>query len=511
MKTESVLGLSAGLLLAILAGYFLMLLALSWWVNRRAKGNNAAFFQSERKTAWYVIAFGTIGGSLSGVTFVSVPAAVGNGGLNQQFSYWQLVCGYVLGYLIIAWVLLPIYYRMNLVSIYGYLQQRFGFFTYKAGASLFLLSRSIGTAFRLYLTANILHSFVFEHFGISFAMTVLIILILIYLYTYSGGVNTIVWTDTVQTVFMLLSVFATVYYLCESLNIGSVTEVWGTIENYNLGKIFFFDDGWSNQNNFFKQFLAGASTAVAMTGLDQDMMQKNLSCKTLKDAQKNLYLFSAAVLVMNFVFLIVGALLAIYAKQNGLAGLGDKLFPTIALQHLPVAASIFFIIGLTAAAYASTDSALAAMTTAFCVDIWGMKSDGTAENNQANVRKIAHFGIMGLVFAMIMFFWTLNNQSIISSLLIVSGYTYGPLLGLYAFGIFGKRRLRDKLVPIVCIIAPLLTYFININSQLLFWGYKFSFETLLLNGFLSYLGLWLISLPPAVEERDDLEHFFVNQ
>ncbi len=513
MKTENVLGLSAGLLLAILAGYFLMLLALSWWVNRKARGNNTAFFQSEKKTAWYIIAFGTIGGSLSGVTFVSVPAAVGAGGLNQQFSYWQLVCGYVLGYFIIAQLLLPIYYRLNLVSIYGYLQQRFGFITYKTGAGLFLLSRSIGTAFRLYLTANILHSFVFQYFGISFAATVMIILILIYLYTYSGGVNTIIWTDNVQTIFMLLSVFATVYYLCESLDINSVTGIWETIESNNLGKVFFFDEGWSNQNNFFKQFLAGTFTAIAMTGLDQDMMQKNLSCKTLQDAQMNLYLFSIAVLIMNFVFLIVGALLSIYAQKAGLAGLGDKLFPTIALQHLPVAASIFFIIGLTAAAYASTDSALAAMTTAFCVDILGMNTAATAETNhsQSNIRKAAHFGIIGIVFAMIMFFWTLDNQSIISSLLIVSGYTYGPLLGLYAFGIFGRRSVRDKLVPIICIFAPIITYFININSELLFWGYKFSFETLLLNGFLSYLGLWLISSPKIEEKHDDLKHFSANQ
>ena len=498
MKTENLLGVSAWVLLAILATYFLMLLTLSWWVNRRSKGSNSAFFQSERKTAWYVIAFGTIGGSLSGVTFVSVPAAVGGGGLNQQFSYWQLVCGYVLGYLIIAWVLLPIYYRLNLVSIYGYLQQRFGVFTYKTGASLFLISRSIGTAFRLYLTANILHSFVFAAFGIHFAATVLIILILIYLYTYSGGVNTIIWTDTVQTVFMLLSVFATVYYLCQGLGV-EISGVWELIAENNLDKIFFFDDGWASQNNFFKQFLAGASVAVVMTGLDQDMMQKNLSCKTLADAQKNLYLFSGAVLLMNFIFLVVGALLTIYAQQLQLSGLGDKLFPTIALQHLPIAASIFFIIGLTAAAYASTDSALAAMTTAFCVDILGMRSEETEQIKQARVRKIVHLGIIGVVFVLILFFWYLNNQSIISSLLTVSGYTYGPLLGLYAFGIFGTRQIYDKFTPLICLAAPILTYIININSEWLFWGYKFSFEALLLNGFLAYLGLWLVSRRAKVE------------
>lgn len=490
---------------------------MAWWVNRRKRHTNQVFFQADKKSPWYLIAFGTIGGSLSGVTFVSIPGAVGAGGVNQQFSYWQIVVGYAIGYLLTAKILLPIYYKYNLVSIYGYLQTRFGNLTYKTGASFFVLSRSIGTAFRLFVTSVVLHTFIFAAFGIPFWATGLTILVLIFIYTSQGGIQTIIWTDALQTVFMLASIVYAIYLLCGELQI-PLTGIWATIEANNLGQIFFFDNGWTNPNSFYKQVLAGISVASVMTGLDQDMMQKNLTCRTLGDSQKNLVAFSGAVLVVNFVFLILGALLAIYATRNGIVTKPDQLSPTIALQYFPPLGSLMFIIGLTAAAYASVDSALTALTTSFCIDILGMKptDDTTTEKpiEVANVldsdmettaapaptpffsstwvRRIVHVGFAAFVFIQILIFSTIEDKSIINSLLTVSGYTYGPLMGLFAFGIFTKWQIRDQFAPIVCMLSPVLTYIININSEAWLWGYKFSFELLPFNGLLTFVGLWLI-------------------
>jgi Na+/proline symporter len=505
--------MSAPILLTIIIGYFLVLLGISHWANSKDKGNdlansstpldesntkldekksaNQSFFQSNKTTPWYLIAFGSVGGSLSGVTFVSVPGAVGAGGANQQFAYWQIVLGYVVGYIIIAKVLLPIYYKYNLTSIYTYLNTRFGNSTYTIGASFFILSRSIGTAFRLFLTSMVLHTFVFAAFGLPFWVAVLTILVLIYIYTYKGGVQTIIWTDAIQTIFMLASVFLAVYLICNSLNV-NILDFWALIESKNLGQIFFFEAGWNDPNNFFKQFLAGIFIAIAMTGLDQDMMQKNLSCRSLPEAQKNLYAFSVAVLIMNFVFLILGALLKIYADELGLELKADRLFPTIALEHFPLIGGAMFIVGLTAAAYASTDSALTALTTSFCVDILKANKD-TEHQFSTRRRQLVHIGFAGFVFVQILAFWYIDNQSIINSLLTISGYTYGPLLGLFAFGIFTERTAQDKYIPYICVISPVLTYLVNIYSEQLFWGYKFSFELLLLNGMLTFAGLYLIS------------------
>lgn len=525
-------GLSPLYLFLTITLYFFLLLGMAWWANRRSRATNDNFFSADNKSPWLLIAFGTVGGSLSGVTFVSVPGAVSAGAANQQFSYWQLVLGMVVGYWIVAAVLLPIYYRLRLVSIYGYLEGRFGAATYKTGASFFVLSRSIGTAFRLFLTVMVLHTFVFSAFGLPFWLSVLTILILIFIYTYKGGIQTIVWTDAIQTIFMLASVFFTVYVLCKETEIGfEPIDIYEAINEANLGKIFFFDNGWEDPNNFFKQFFAGVSVAIVMTGLDQDMMQKNLTCYTLRDAQKNLVAFSFAVMGMTFVFLILGALLSIYAQQLNLTLAADKLFPTLALEHFPPLGSLLFIVGLTAAAYASTDSALTALTTSFCVDILGMKTANDDEkeadmhkktanlaadtaildapnaatpskNNQTTtaaeqratlLRRLVHIGFVFFVFLQILVFWYIDNQSIINSLLTLAGYTYGPLLGLYAFGIFSKRKVMDKLVPFVCIASPLLTYLLNIYSKELFFGYKFSFELLIINGLITALGLWAIS------------------
>jgi Na+/proline symporter len=523
-------GLSPLALFTTIILYFFLLLGMAWWANRRSKSSNDNFFSADNKSPWFLIAFGTVGGSLSGVTFVSVPGAVSAGAANQQFSYWQLVLGMVVGYWIVAAVLLPIYYRLQLVSIYGYLRGRFGEYTYKTGASFFVLSRSIGTAFRLFLTVMVLHSFIFASFGIPFWVSVLTILTLIFIYTYKGGIQTIVWTDAIQTIFMLASVFFAVYLLCRETNIDFL-DLYTRIDEANLGQIFFFDNGWEDPNNFFKQFFAGISVAIVMTGLDQDMMQKNLTCYTLRDAQKNLVFFSFAVMGMTFVFLTLGALLSIYANQLGLTLEADKLFPTLALEHFPPIGSLFFIIGLTAAAYASTDSALTALTTSFCVDILGMKThnnspalpavaaqtDATllddlpnkpninqldindyplsdAENAaQTTLRRWVHVGFVGLVFVQILAFWFIDNRSIINSLLTLAGYTYGPLLGLYAFGIFTKRKVLDQLVPLICIASPIVTYLLSMYSKVLFWGYVFSFELLIINGLLTFLGLLAIS------------------
>ena len=498
--------------------YFLLLVGISWYVNRKNQNNENNFFAASTKSPWYLIAFGTLGGSLSGVTFVSVPGNVSTSGVNEQFAYLQIVMGYILGYAAIAWVLLPIYYRMNLVSIYTYLEDRFGRFTYKTGSSFFLLSRSIGTAFRLFLTTMVLHTFIFSAFGIPFWATVAGILILIYIYTYKGGIQTIVWTDAIQTTFMLGSLIFAVYTLCNVLEIDfNAASIWASIEQADMGQIFYFENGWSDPNNFFKQFFSGAFITIVMTGLDQDMMQKNLTCRSLKDAQKNVMVFSVVVFFVNFIFLVLGGLLAIYAQEINLQVAPDKLFPAIALEYFTPIGGLMFIIGLIAAAYASTDSALTALTTAFCIDILGFEAKNTnasavaqasgealnektktelpfpkKERNTATLRKWVHVGFVLFVFVQILAFWYINDSSVINALFTLAGYTYGPLLGLYSFGIFTKWQVKDKWVPLVCILSPVLTYVLNLNSEAWFWGYKFSFELLIINGLITFLGLLLI-------------------
>jgi Na+/proline symporter len=514
-------GLTPSLILSIIGGYFLLLIGIAYWTGRKA--NNQDFFTANRSSPWYLVAFGMVGTSLSGVTFISVPGMVGAVYLNAQadqatnmeFSYMQMVLGYLAGYAVIALLLLPLYYRLQLTSIYTYLEQRFGKASYKTGAGFFLLSRIIGASFRLYLVAMVLYLFVFEPWGVPFWMVSFFTIVLIWVYTFKGGIKTIVWTDTLQTLFMLIAVTMTVIELTDALGL-SVGNLWSSIQSEGLGQIFFFEGGWSDSNNFFKQFFAGMFIAIVMTGLDQDMMQKNLTCRNIGEAQKNMFSFSIVLVFVNFFFLILGALLAMYAFQNGIAyERADSLYPTIALEHLPWEVGVVFIIGLVAAAYSSADSALTALTTSFCVDFLGFqtnKNDSTStleeevdvldrplalsisvvDQSNERTRHWVHIGFSIILFLVIVLFWWINDDSVVVLLFKFAGYTYGPLLGLYAFGLFTQKQIKDSLVPVVCLIAPLLTYFITENSELLLWGYKFGFELLLLNGLLTFIGLLII-------------------
>lgn len=493
--------LSAGLILMVVVAYFLLLLSVSYFTGKQADNND--FFIAGRQSPWYLVAFGMIGATLSGVTFISVPGWVGA----QQFSYLQMVLGYLIGYLIIATVLLPMYYKMQLTSIYTYLEKRFGETSYKTGAVFFLLSRVIQASFRLYLVAIVMQRFVMDEFGIPFAVTVLLAIILIWIYTFRAGIKTIVWTDTLQTVCMLGAAILTVFAVAGKLDY-SVGEVFENVKNSKYSQVFFFENGWSDGKNFFKQILAGASITIVMTGLDQDMMQKNLSCRSLGDAQKNMFWFSIILVFANLLFLTLGALLFIYSGEVGIEiptrivngevkEATDLLFPTIALDHLGVGIGLVFIIGLIAAAYSSADSALTALTTSFCIDILGFdkneEADEAVEAEQKSTRLKVHLGFSFLLFLVIMIFYQINDDAVIAQIFKVAGYTYGPLLGMYAFGFFIDRDLEDRFVPYICIASPIITYILNIYSEELFFGYKFSFELLILNGIITFFGLFLIS------------------
>ncbi|MFK7810691.1 MAG: sodium:solute symporter [Saprospiraceae bacterium] len=484
-------------ILGIIAAYFLVLMSISWFTSKSA--NNKDFFIANRQSPWYLVAFGMIGASLSGVTFISVPGWVAG----SQFSYMQMVFGYLLGYFVIAAVLMPMYYRLQLTSIYTYLEQRFGENTYKTGAGFFLLSRTIGASFRLYLVAIVLQEFVLQYFGIPFWMTVALTIFLIWIYTFRGGIKTIVITDTLQTFCMLLAVVLTIVAIGQKMNLG-MGDLVETIKNSEYSQIFFFEQGWSDTNNFFKKFLAGASIAIVMTGLDQDMMQKNLSCKNIGDAQKNMFWFSIVLVFANLLFLGLGALLYIYSTQIGLEmptrivggeikPASDLLYPTIALQHLSPAIGGVFILGLIAAAYSSADSALTALTTSFCVDFLGFEKKDTDEAEKKKTRLMVHISFSVLLFFVILLFWYINDQSVIAQIFTVASYTYGPLLGLYAFGFFLNRPIIDRYAPLVCIAAPIVTFFLNKYSAQIFFGYQFSFELLILNGLITFLGLFAIS------------------
>jgi Na+/proline symporter len=429
-----------------------------------------------------------IGASLSGVTFISIPGWVGA----TQFAYMQTVLGYLVGYLVIGLLLMPMYYRLNLISIYTYLEQRFGFFSYKTGAVFFLLSRTIGASFRMYLVANVLQFTVFEKLGIPFWITVIATIIFIWLYTFKGGIKTIVWTDTLQTLFMLLAVIFTIILLGKQLGWG-LTETISNIKESDFSQIFFFNDS-NSPNYFWKHFLGGAFIAIAMTGLDQDMMQKNLSCKNIKDAQKNMFWFSIVLVFVNLIFLCLGALLYIYCEkmQIALPEKSDNLYPMLAMGgYLGNIVGVIFILGLIAAAYSSADSALTALTTSFCIDILSIEKKYTDEQ-QIKIRKIVHIAASALMFLCILIFHALSNESVIKELFTIAGYTYGPLLGLYAFGLLTKVSVKDKWVPLICILSPLFCYILSRNSEAWLGGYKFGFELLILNGIFTFLGLLIV-------------------
>ena len=488
-------------ILILIIFYFGILFAIA---HRSSKNNdgNEAFFKANKKAKWYLVAFGMIGTALSGVTFISVPGEVGSPN-GEQFKYFQFVLGNAIGFIIVAKVLLPLYYRMNLTSIYSYIEQRLGFYSYKTAASIFLISRTIGSAFRLYLVVIVLQRFVFNYYQIPFALTVLISLALIFAYTYRGGLKTIIITDTLQTFFLVSSVFLTIYFICQSLNLNAI-QAFDTVKDSNYSKIFFFDDFMSSKFHFVKQILGGIFVTIAMVGLDQDLMQKNLSCANIGEAQKNMFTFTGIFVIINLFFLSVGALLYIYADKNGIEipkdlitgkPRTDLLFPKIAFHHLSIVPSVIFLLGLTAATFATTDSALTALTTSFCVDFIGMdKTENLRKPNIVRTRHLIHLSFCFILFLVIVIFNAINDSSVVGMIFRVASYTYGPLLGLYSFGLFWKSKtITDKYVPFICIASPAITYLISENSKNLLMGYTFDNELIILNGIITFLGLLLIS------------------
>ncbi|MDX1684493.1 MAG: sodium:solute symporter [Saprospiraceae bacterium] len=482
--------MSPVVVLIVIASYFLVLYLIS--LRTRGRADNATFFTANRQSPWYVVAFGMIGASLSGVTFISIPGVVGAGGANEAFSYMQMVFGYVVGYAFISIVLLPIYYRLNVTTIYEFLNERLGWTSYKMGAAYFLISRSIGAAFRLYLVALVLDIFIFAPLGVPFWATVGATIILIWIYTFQGGIKTIVWTDTLQTTFMILAVILTLVSISQFLT-GTTLGFIDLIAQSDYDRIFFFEGGWEDPNNFFKQFIAGALITVVMTGLDQDMMQKNLTCRNIREAQLNMTTFSLILVVVNLIFLSLGAMLYIFANAKGLAipERTDQLYPMIALEQLSPFISIVFVIGLIAAAYSTADSALTSLTTSFCVDFLGLHTLRSQEaGNEKRTRWMVHLGFSIVLFLIIVVFHWVNSDAVINGLFKAAGYTYGPILGLFTFAlIFGYKQMDGRGVAITCILAPILTFWLDAND--LFCGFELGFLNLLLNGILSFAGLLL--------------------
>lgn len=476
------------LVLGIVTGYFLVLIGISILTSRKA--DSQTFFTGNRKSPWYLVAFGMVGATLSGVTFISVPGEVGN----SAFSYLQFVLGNIAGFWIVALVLLPLYYRLNLVSIYSFLEQRFGFYSHKTGSFFFLVSKLIGAAFRLFLVAGVLQLAFFDAFKIPFALTVTFTIGLIWVYTFKGGIKTIVWTDTLQTLFLLSAVILTIVAISKSLG-WSAENFLNEIANDRNSKIFFWD--WRLGNNFFKQFFAGMFITIVMVGMDQDMMQKNLTCKNIKEAQKNMLVFSFTFLVAVFLFLCLGAMLYIYAGENGIAipQSTDDLYPLLALHYFGLPVGIAFLLGIIAAAYSSADSALTALTTSFSVDFLNVEKHEEAKRQK--IKRWSHLLFSVLLILVIILFKAINNESIVVAVFRVAGYTYGPLLGLFAFGMYSKRKVIDKWVPFVAVISPFICFFISKYSHIIFDGYEFGFELLILNGLITFLGLLSISKKPV--------------
>ncbi len=486
-------------ILTLIIVYFGLLILISNVVSKKSSDNDT-FFKANKNSKWYLVAFGMIGTAISGITFISVPGEVGNPDL--QFKYFQFVIGCAIGFIIVTKLLLPLYYRMNLTSIYGYIELRLGVVSYKTAATIFLIGRTIGSAFRLYLVIFVLQRYVFDYYHIPFATTVLISLALIFAYTYRGGLKTIIITDTLQTFFLISSVFLTIFFICKSMNY-NVIDAFEAVKNSSYSKIFFFEN-YLQGTYFWKQILGGIFITIATVGLDQDLMQKNLSCATIGEAQKNMFTFTGVFVIINIFFLSVGALLYLYAAKNGIevpivneVPRTDLLFPEIAIHHLSIIPTIVFLLGLTAATFATTDSALTALTTSFCIDFLGM--DKTENQNKPNIVKTRHFVHVGfslLMFIVIVIFNSINDNSVVEMVFKIASYTYGPLLGLYGFGLFVKTKtVKDKFVPIICAIAPALCLYISINSKSLFGDYIIGNELIILNGLITFLGLLLISKP----------------
>lgn len=473
------------LVLFILLAYFAVLITISIVTSKGATSDT--FFTANRQSPWYLVAYGMIGASLSGVTFISVPASVGA----TAFSYFQVVLGYVLGYWAIIGVLLPLYYRLNLISIYSFFEDRFDRISYKTGSFFFLLSRSVGSSLRLFLAASVLQLFLFDAWDIPFFVTVVITIFFIWIYTFKGGIKTIVWTDTFQTTFLILAVVISVILIAQRMNL-SFGGLMSLVFDSDYSRIFFFDD--PNSKLFFpKQFFGGAFIALTMTGMDQDLMQKNLTCKNLKEAQKNMFWLSSTLVVVNLLFLVLGALLYLYSTEFNiqLPAVSDELFPMLAFQEFGLLAAVLFLLGITASTYASSDSALAALTTSFCIDFLDFKNKSEAvKQKQKNIVHVA-FSILFLIIILI--FKEINERSLIDAVLMAATYTYGPLLGLFAYGIFSKRKVRGRFVPAVCLLAPLICYLLVVNAPEILNGYQVGYENLIINGLLTYFGLFLIS------------------
>lgn len=517
--------MSSWLLLSFVAAYFIILLGVAWYTSRNA--SNDTFFIGNKNSNWMLVAFGMIGTSLSGVTFVSVPGGVGNGVGNvyNGFAYMQVAIGYLIGYTVISFVLLPLYYRLNLTSIYNYLQQRFGRVAYKTGALFFIISRTVGATARLYLVINVLQFFILDKMGVPFVVTATVILIMILLYTFEGGVKTIVYTDTLQTTLMVAGLIVCVIYILNQLGL-SGGEALGKMKE--SGYLNIFNTDVNSKGFFLKQIIGGAFITIAMTGLDQEMMQKNISVKRLGDSQKNVMTLAVVLVSVLFLFLMLGGLLYLYTISKGgtyadveIGGkmvkqlfitdpatgqminvIGDKIFPTVALGFLPTAIGIMFIIALISALFPSADGALTALTSSFCIDILGLKQrDDLDEKGKKRLRLTVHLTFAVVFLVCIMVFYWLNNNSIIDIILDLAGYTYGPLLGLFAFGIFTKKILPNTLsITAVALVAPVLSYILAKNAKEWFGGYQIGIELLVINGLLTFIGLWLISKKPVMEK-----------
>ncbi len=474
------------LILGIFLIYTLILFSVTWFTARKA--DNQSFFIGNKVSPWFVVAYGMIGASLSGVTFMSVPGWV----RDTQFSYMVVVLGYLVGYFVIALVLLPLYYRLKLTSIYSYLGQRFGYWSYKTGAGFFILSRTLGASLRMFLVINVLQIFVFNAWNVPFWVNVFVFILLIILYTLKGGIRTIIWTDTLQTTFMLLAVVLSVVYIGKNLDI-SLIKLASVVKESHAAKMFITD--WHHPRFFLKQFFSGMFITIVMTGLDQEMMQKNLSCRNIREAQKNMFTFSAILVFVNLLFLFLGAILLIFMQSKGITvASSDDIFPTIAIKYLGPVAGVVFLIGLISAAFPSADGALTSLTTSVSIDFLGLEQrEGITDKAKTKIRYIVHLTIAAVFFVSVMMFSKLNDRAIIDKLFTIAGYTYGPLLGLYSFGLFTKRIVNDKITPAIALFSPVICFFLSKYSVELFNGYKFGFELLLLNGLLTFVGLLIFS------------------
>ncbi|MCO6496453.1 MAG: sodium:solute symporter [Chitinophagaceae bacterium] len=495
-------------LLAFIIGYFLLLIVVSYLTSRKSS-DNETFFIANRSSKWYLVAFGMIGTALSGVTFISVPGEVGNAA-GSQFRYFQFVLGNAVGYFIVAFILLPLYYRMHLVSIYEVIKRALGNVSHKTAAAIFLVSRTIGSAFRLYLVAIVLQRFIFDEMGVPFWLTIVICLLLIWAYTFKGGLKTIIITDTLQTFFLVSAVILSIYFIVTNLNM-NLGEAYTAIKDSNYSKIFFTDNFVTNKFHFSKQFIGGIFVTIGMFGLDQDLMQKNLSCKNIREAQTNMLSFTVIFVIINLFFLSVGALLYIYANANGIAipldhttnlPRTDYLFPEIALNYFKGMPAVVFMLGLTAATFATTDSGITALTTSFCVDFLHFADRKRSEKELVRIRTMVHIGFSVLILLVILLFNAINNAAVVTAIFKVATYTYGPLIGLFAFVLYAKGRyVFDKMTPLICIAAPLITYFLDENSRTLLGGYVFAEELIIVNGLLTFIGLLIFSRRKTAEEK----------